>query len=43
MNHTSIISNDELYFKILEIVCFSLLSFFLGVFYARACLGYRIN
>ena len=43
MNFTSIISNDELYFKILEIIAFSLLSFFLGTVYGKFCLGTRIN
>lgn len=43
MNYTSIIHNDPLYFKILEIVCFSLLSFFLGVVYGKYCFGTRIN
>ena len=43
MNHTSIISNAELYFKILEICGFSLLSFFIGVVYGKHCLGVRIN
>ena len=42
MNYTSIISNNELYFKILEIVGFSVLSFFMGIIYGKYCTGSRI-
>ena len=42
MNFTSIISNDELYFKILEIIAFSSLFFCVGVSYGKYCLSHIV-